>query len=303
MANTIRKISEIKIGTRHRKDMGDIQAFADNIKAVGLLHPVVINKNDELIAGERRIRAYELLGRTEIAVTVVDLGEIVHGEFAENEQRKNFTPSEAVEIQRAVGPLFKAEAKERQAVGGKLKGKAGAKLAQPAKGKTRDKIAKYTGIKRTSLKKAEVIVAASEAEPDNKEIAGLVKEMDTTGKVDGPYKQLTAAQDARSKEAKPRKPATNGATPAPASQYRSLTGGPDGNTPEQRWQHALGNIAGEAVALRAFWTRIFGDWEKYDCPSDLVTLAKQAAQAWTELAADLSKNKETDDAVKAKAAT
>jgi|SRR5450755_2053560 ParB-like chromosome segregation protein Spo0J len=206
MANTTRKITEIKIGTRHRKDMGDIQAFADNIKAVGLLHPVVINKSDELIAGARRIRAYELLGETEIPVTVVDLGAIVHGEFAENEQRKDFTPSEAVQIQRAVGPLFKAEAKERQAVGGKLKGKAGAKLAQPAKGKTRDKIAKYTGIKRTSLKKAEAIVAASEAEPDNQQFAGLVKEMDTTGKIDGAYQQLRAAQD---QEAKPPKPATN----------------------------------------------------------------------------------------------
>src|SRR5450755_3299210 len=106
MANTTRKITEIKIGTRYRKDMGDIQAFADNIKAVGLLHPVVINKNDELIAGERRIRAYKLLGETEIAVTVVDLDEIVRGEFSENEKRKAFTPSEAVKIKRAVKPLF-----------------------------------------------------------------------------------------------------------------------------------------------------------------------------------------------------
>ncbi len=199
MANNTRKISEIKIGTRHRKDMGDVKSLAHSIEADGLLHPVVINKDDQLVAGARRIKAYQLLHRTEIPVTVVDLAEIVRGEFAENEQRKAFTHSEAVAIKRAVQPLIAAKAKERQ--------KGGAKLAQPAKGKTRDIVAKHTGIKRTSLKKAEAIVEASEAEPDNKEIAGLVKEMDETGKVDGAYQQLRAAQDQEAKP--PKKPVTN----------------------------------------------------------------------------------------------
>jgi ParB family chromosome partitioning protein len=193
MTDNIRKISEIKIGKRHRKSMGDIRAFADNIKTIGLLHPIVINKNDELIAGERRIRAYQLLDRTEIPVTVVDLNEIIRGEFSENEQRKDFTITEAVKIKRAVEPLLKAEAKERQAAGGKLK--AGGKLPHAAKGKTRDKVAKYTGVKPTSLRKAEAVVAAAEAEPDNKEITGLVETMDKTGKVDRAYKVLKAAQE------------------------------------------------------------------------------------------------------------
>jgi ParB-like chromosome segregation protein Spo0J len=192
MTENIRKISEITIGYHYRKDSGDLQALADSIKAIGLLHPVVINKNDHLIAGARRIRAFKLLGRAEIPVTVVDLAEIVRGEFAENEQRKDFTPSEAVAIGHAVKPMIAAEAKARQAAGGKLK--AGAKLAHAAKGKTRDKVSRYTGIKRTTLKKAEAVVAAAEAEPENKEIASLVKTMDETGKVDGAYKQLKATK-------------------------------------------------------------------------------------------------------------
>jgi hypothetical protein len=69
---------------------------------------------------------------------------------------------------------------------------------------------------------------------------------------------------------------------------------------EERWQRSLGNIAGTVIAMHAFWTREFGDWQKFDCPSDLVTLAKQAAQAMTELADDLSKGKKTG-AVKAAA--
>jgi hypothetical protein len=72
---------------------------------------------------------------------------------------------------------------------------------------------------------------------------------------------------------------------------RAVTSEPDADdTPEQTWQRSLSNAAGEAVALRAYWTRIFGDWQKFKAPSDLVTLAKQAATAWVELAADLSKS-------------
>jgi hypothetical protein len=47
-------------------------------------------------------------------------------------------------FQQAIEPLLKAEAKERQAIAGKLKSEAAAKLAQ-AKGRARDKVAKRTG--------------------------------------------------------------------------------------------------------------------------------------------------------------
>lgn len=63
---------------------------------------------------------------------------------------------------------------------------------------------------------------------------------------------------------------------------------PTGAAEEERWQRSLGNLAGDAVSIRAFWTREFGEWEKFQAPSDLVTLAAQAAQAWTSLAADLA---------------
>jgi hypothetical protein len=66
----------------------------------------------------------------------------------------------------------------------------------------------------------------------------------------------------------------------------------DGDTAEQQWQRSLGNIAGDQIALQAFWTREFGDWEKFEVPSDLSTLAKQAAYAWTELAAKITKTSE-----------
>jgi len=46
-----------------------------------------------LVAGERRLRAAELLGWETIPVTVIDLGAVARGEFAENAVRKDLTLS------------------------------------------------------------------------------------------------------------------------------------------------------------------------------------------------------------------
>jgi hypothetical protein len=167
----------ITIGVRHRKRMGDIEGLARSVDAVELQHPVVIDKDNKLIAGERRIKALQLLGHVKIPVTVVDLAEIVRGEFAENAEREDFTLTEAVAIKQAIEPLLKAEAKARQIAGAKLP-KGGAKLAPPLKGKTRDTVAKRTGKKRTTLAKAEKVIAAAAKDPEK--FGYLVEQMDET---------------------------------------------------------------------------------------------------------------------------
>jgi hypothetical protein len=60
-------------------------------------------------------------------------------------------------------------------------------------------------------------------------------------------------------------------------------------TDEERWQYSLGFHAGQIVALRAYWQREFGDWQKFEVPSSLVTLAKQAAKEWSELVDELQR--------------
>ena len=49
---TTRRIDEIVVGERHRRDLGDIASLAANVAELGLLHPIVIHGT--LIAGERR---------------------------------------------------------------------------------------------------------------------------------------------------------------------------------------------------------------------------------------------------------
>lgn len=95
--------AQILIGDRHRKDMGDLEGLAASIASVGLLHPPVIAEDGRLICGERRVLAMrDVLGYPTIPALVLQVSSIVAGEYAENEIRKNFTPSERVEIGKAL---------------------------------------------------------------------------------------------------------------------------------------------------------------------------------------------------------
>jgi N6-adenosine-specific RNA methylase IME4 len=189
-----RGLDSIQIGQRHRRDLGDVDVLAASIASVGLLHPIVIRPDGRLIAGERRIHAAKHLGWTTIPVTVVDLEKVALGEFAENAIRKDFTLSEAVAIKRALEPIEREAAKERQRAGGRSGGKASGKLPEASKGNAADKTAKATGMARRTLEKAEAIVAAAEAEPER--FGPLLADMDRTGRANGVYRRLENARQA-----------------------------------------------------------------------------------------------------------
>jgi N6-adenosine-specific RNA methylase IME4/ParB-like chromosome segregation protein Spo0J len=193
-ANTL-AIAKIKVGVRHRRDMGDLAGLSASIAENGLLHPIVITPHRELIAGERRLKACAALGWTKVPITVVDLDEIARGERDENFVRKDFTPSEAVAIAEALAPKIKAEAKARQAAAGPSTGRGakpngGGNLPQAVKGKARDKAADFTGIAARTLAKAAAVVQALRADPKNERIQKLHADMDRTGNVHGPFKRL-----------------------------------------------------------------------------------------------------------------
>jgi len=194
-----RHISEVKVGNRHRKEMGDITALARDINERGLLHPIVVDQKNRLIAGERRLKAWQLSNFREqpIPVHVVPLEDIVAGEWAENDPtlRKNFTPSEAVAIARELRPRLEVASKKRQQEhGGTAPGRKAEHSAQVApsveaeKGRAVAKIARATGKGARTLEKAEAIVEAAEKEPAK--FGKLKADMDKSGRVDGPFKRL-----------------------------------------------------------------------------------------------------------------
>jgi ParB-like chromosome segregation protein Spo0J len=97
------KITDIKVGQRHRRDMGDLTALADSIRQEGLLQPIGVTDNLELVFGQRRLLAYrDILKRKTILARIVDVSSIIAGEYAENEIRKDFTASERVAIAKAI---------------------------------------------------------------------------------------------------------------------------------------------------------------------------------------------------------
>ena len=81
-------IESIIIKDRTRKDFGNINSLAESISSVGLLQPIVINENNELIDGERRIKAYVRLERKQIPYYRVNLEAIILGELHANSNRK-----------------------------------------------------------------------------------------------------------------------------------------------------------------------------------------------------------------------
>jgi ParB-like nuclease domain/DNA methylase len=168
--------------------MGDIAGLAASINEVGLLHPIVVKPDSTLIAGERRLRACQRLGWTEIPVRTVEIEQIVRGEAAENLARKDFAPSEAVAIKRAIEPAMKREAKERMTAGIAPSGN----LPQGISGRAGDKVAKFTGYCRRTIDKAEEVVKAAETEPEK--FGHVLAKMDKTGNVSGALKELRREQ-------------------------------------------------------------------------------------------------------------
>lgn len=87
-------IATIQVVDRQRQDYGDLDKLAESLRAYGLIQPVVIDQNNRLIAGGRRLAAAQRLGWTEIdAVYKETLGEdqLYEMELEENVRRKDMT--------------------------------------------------------------------------------------------------------------------------------------------------------------------------------------------------------------------
>ena len=91
-------IEDIKVKKRIRKDLGDIKALAQSMKRLGQITPIVISKNNLLVAGERRLEAARSLGWRTINVVVTEIPDelaMLEIEMEENNQRLSFTREEA----------------------------------------------------------------------------------------------------------------------------------------------------------------------------------------------------------------
>jgi hypothetical protein len=206
------KVSEIKVGKRHRKDLGDIAGLAASIRDLGqLIQPIAVWPDGTLAAGERRLAAVKELGWEDVPVYVLasldDLLQRLKTERDENTERKAFTPSEAVALGAEIEELERKAAKERQrhhggTAPGKTKNTSG--NLPEVSGDTRDKTAEAVGMSGRTYEKAKAVVEAAEADPEM--FGDLAEVMDRTGKVDGAFREMEKRRDPPPPKAEPQHP-------------------------------------------------------------------------------------------------
>jgi len=95
------KITAIKVAEdRQRQDMGDIEELSRSIHQAGLIQPIVVDEDNNLISGERRLRACKRLGHRSIEARQwenLSLSEKHLIELEENVKRKPLKWQEHVE--------------------------------------------------------------------------------------------------------------------------------------------------------------------------------------------------------------
>ncbi|PGU87342.1 chromosome partitioning protein ParB [Bacillus cereus] len=165
-------INQIKVAERIRKEFGNIEELAQDIKENGLINPPVVTPEHELIAGERRLRACQYLNYQQIEVRVMSVRDYEHKlkiEIGENEHRKEFTFSERMAWARELERVESAKARERMSEGGKGR-------QNSVNLRTDDKVSNDIGLgSRDTYRKAKFIAENADsstiAKLDNEEIS------------------------------------------------------------------------------------------------------------------------------------
>lgn len=72
MEITTRQLSDIKLNGEYLRVETDVETLKKSIEKIGLINPVTINQENELLAGARRYQAVQSLGWSEIPVHVIN---------------------------------------------------------------------------------------------------------------------------------------------------------------------------------------------------------------------------------------
>gem|GEM_PF-497794 len=98
---SVRRIDEIVLESEYLRTGTDVSALVKSIASVGLIHPVTINRDGELLAGARRLEAVRELGWTEIPVHVIDRDTLVQ-ELISIDENLVRTPLKGLELEKSL---------------------------------------------------------------------------------------------------------------------------------------------------------------------------------------------------------
>ncbi|GAA2006352.1 ParB N-terminal domain-containing protein [Brevibacterium samyangense] len=113
-----RTVESIRVGRRHRGDLGDIDELAASIERDGLLQPITITPDGVLVCGARRLAAIKKLGWRKVNVWVRSgisdrLGHLL-AEQDDNVLHKPLTQTEAAALYRELKTLMAEDAARRE---------------------------------------------------------------------------------------------------------------------------------------------------------------------------------------------
>ncbi|MDG2144664.1 MAG: ParB/RepB/Spo0J family partition protein [Planctomycetota bacterium] len=96
---SVRKLSDLKLNNEYLRTDTDVSALMKSVDSVGLIHPVTINADNELLAGARRFQAVSKLGWEEIPVQVVEQDQLVQ-ELISIDENLVRTPLNQLELEK-----------------------------------------------------------------------------------------------------------------------------------------------------------------------------------------------------------
>lgn len=99
------EVAKLTLGVRARKDYGDITELSESIKDQGLLQPIVIDIEGNILDGGRRYMAHLLLDKETIPYILIDQKSPIEKkqiELIANTKRKQFTWDEEAELKEEI---------------------------------------------------------------------------------------------------------------------------------------------------------------------------------------------------------
>lgn len=145
-------LNTIHLAERIRQDIGSLEELARDIQEHGLLNPITVMEQTGggyvLIAGLRRMKAVEMIGKADIRATVMspmEADEALMLEISENERRKDFTTSERLAFAERIKAVETEKGRQRMLHGKLPDDPVGMCPRGIEKGKVRDIVAHKAG--------------------------------------------------------------------------------------------------------------------------------------------------------------
>ena len=155
-------IDAVIVKDRLREDYGDIAGLADSIMTHGLLHPLTVDADNNLIAGERRLKAMQRLGYQEVEIR--RWGTLTEAERRELELEENLRRKDLTAHERSKNTVELAQAAEHvdRETGEISTESAGKSRGRPPVPGSKERVSERIGIPVSTINDAKKHVAAAE---------------------------------------------------------------------------------------------------------------------------------------------